>query len=78
MHSIRRHYPASPLLAIGLSAGSNPLVKYLGECGTASGIVAGMSVCNAFDLDQCAKLLAKSPFYDRIMTNSLKHTLFER
>lgn len=75
---IHARFPRSPLAGIGLSAGSNPLVRYLGEKQHASKLVCGVSVANAFDLDHCSRLLARRPFYDRLMCASLRRALFEK
>jgi predicted alpha/beta-fold hydrolase len=73
---ITHRYPNSPLYAVGLSAGSNTLVKYLGEAGTDTPIHAAVSVCNAFDLEKTSIELAKKPLYDRMMTMKLQNNLF--
>lgn len=46
VEQIAREYPHATLLAVGYSAGSNILVKYLGEAGADTPIRGAVSVCN--------------------------------
>lgn len=75
---INHSHPLATILAIGLSAGSNVLTRYLGETGNSSKIAGAISACNAFDLVACAELISKKPFYDSIMVGGLKRAIYHR
>jgi len=66
-------WPGAPLLAVGYSAGSNVLVKYLGEAGPDCPLAAAVSVSNAYDLVRGTKLFARHhPLWDWYMAYSLR------
>ena len=50
LQRIQDAFPDSPLYAIGASAGSGLLVRYLGEEGAASKIRAGVAYCPGYDI----------------------------
>ena len=62
------------LAAVGYSLGGNVLLKYLGECGTASPICAAAAVSAPFDLSVAADTLSRgfSRLYQRRLVDSLK------
>lgn len=73
---IRAECPESPLYAIGVSAGSALLVRYLGEEGSASLIRAGVAYCPGYDIGVAwGRVL---PPYSRLMARRLKHYFLER
>jgi len=45
-------YPEAPLFGVGLSAGSNTLLKYMAEQSDDCKLLCGVSSCNAFDLER--------------------------
>lgn len=47
---LKKEYPEAPLFAVGWSNGANVLTNYLGEEGDATPLVAGVALCNPFDL----------------------------
>ena len=66
-------FPDAPLLAVGFSAGSNVLVKYLGEAGGGSPFAGAVSVCNAYDLVAGTRLFCRlHPLWDRYMARLLR------
>jgi predicted alpha/beta-fold hydrolase len=73
---IREEVPASPLYAIGVSAGSALLVRYLGEEGPRSLIRAGVAYCPGYDIGVAWRRVP--PFYSRVMTRRLKRHFLER
>ena len=78
MHAVADHiaalFPDSPLLAVGYSAGSNILVKYLAEAGSDAPFVGAISVSNAYDLVRGTTLFAKHhPLWDWYMARSLRN-----
>lgn len=67
---IRQHVPHSRLYAVGLSAGSALLVRYLGEEGVRTPITAAVALCPGYD---ATKAFARvSPAYDRLLTRLAK------
>lgn len=48
--AVRARHPGCHVLGVGFSAGSNALVRYLGEFPKAGGLTAAVSLCNAWDL----------------------------
>ncbi|WP_051144674.1 YheT family hydrolase [Perlucidibaca piscinae] len=67
---IRRRFPDSPLYAVGSSAGSGLLVRYLGEEGEAAPFRAGFAYCPGYDTD--AGLDVVHPRYSRMMARKLQ------
>lgn len=51
---LQASHPQAPLAAVGYSLGGNVLLKYLGETGAASPLMAAVAVSVPFRLDQCA------------------------
>jgi uncharacterized protein len=73
---IGEQVPASPLYAIGVSAGSALLVRYLGEEGPRSLIRAGVAYCPGYDIGVAWQRVP--PFYSRMMTRRLKRHFLEQ
>ena len=73
---IREEFPNSPLYAIGMSAGSAVLVRYLGEEGRHSLIRAGVAYCPGYDIGVAWKRVP--PVYNRLMSWRLKQYFLSR
>jgi len=73
---IGEHFPDSPLYAIGVSAGSALLVRYLGEEGPRSVIRAGVALSPGFDIGVAWRRVP--PVYSRLMARRLKQRFLER
>ena len=69
MEVIRARFPESPLYAVGSSAGSGLLVRYLGEEGDASPFRAAFAYCPGYDTDIGFDQVR--PFYSRMMAKKL-------
>lgn len=69
MAFIRARFPESPLYAVGSSAGSGLLVRYLGEEGAAAPFRACFAFCPGYDIDTMFDEV--HPFYSRIMAKKL-------
>lgn len=66
---IRARFPESPLYAVGSSAGSGLLVRYLGEEGSSSPFRAAFAYCPGYDAEVGFDRVR--PFYSRVMTKKL-------
>jgi len=66
---IRERFPDSTLYAVGSSAGSGLLVRYLGEEGEAAPFEAAFSYCPGYNTDEVFD--TAHPFYSRYMTRKL-------
>lgn len=73
---IRRRVPASPLYALGVSAGSALLVRYLGEEGAGSLIRAGVAYCPGYDISVAWGRVPA--IYSRAMAGRLKRYFLQR
>jgi predicted alpha/beta-fold hydrolase len=73
---IREHVPASPLYAVGVSAGSALLVRYLGEEGPRSMLRAGVAYCPGYDIRVAWARVPR--FYSRLMARRLKRYFLRR
>ncbi|KAJ0972029.1 hypothetical protein J5N97_019988 [Dioscorea zingiberensis] len=72
---LNHEHPETPLFAIGTSIGANILVKYLGEDGENTPVVAAASVCSPWDLVVCDRFITRKlvqRFYDRALTIGLQ------
>jgi predicted alpha/beta-fold hydrolase len=65
-----------PIYGIGISAGANNLVRYIGSKSN-SPILAAVSICNVLDLNKSYERLRKSRFLDRLVTSWIK-SIYER
>ena len=67
--------PKAPLYAVGVSAGSGLLVRYLGEKGDSSRFSAGVAVCPAYDIPE--GLRAAHPWYDLYLARRMSRFFLE-
>ncbi|KAL0076752.1 Alpha/Beta hydrolase protein [Phycomyces blakesleeanus] len=67
--------PGTPLIGIGFSLGSNILVKYLGEEGDKTPLVAAMSVANPFDFKSSIEMLHQSILGRRVYSTAMATNL---
>ncbi len=75
LRRIRDEFPETPLYAVGVSAGSGLLVRYLGEEGLRSMIHAGVAYCPGYDIG--VAWTRTQPFYSRAMAKRLKRHFLE-
>ncbi|MGQ0621395.1 MAG: YheT family hydrolase [Panacagrimonas sp.] len=75
LQCIQAQCPDSPLYAVGASAGSGLLVRYLGEEGARSRIRAGVAYCPGYDIGVAWSRVR--PFYSRAMATRLKRHFLE-
>lgn len=66
---ITARYPDSPLYAIGISAGSGLLVRYLGEAGEQTPVKGAMAYCPGYNIETAFS--RAQPFYSRMMAKKL-------
>lgn len=69
---ITQRYPHSPLYAVGISAGSGLLVRYLGEEGHNTPIQGAMAYCPGYNVE--VAFLRSRPPYNRMMARKLART----
>ncbi|MEM9696411.1 MAG: alpha/beta fold hydrolase, partial [Myxococcota bacterium] len=72
---VRGHRPKAPLFALGLSAGSGLLARYLGEEGARSAFAAAVMISPAYDMELAFRHL-EAP-YNRLITRSLVETFVD-
>ena len=75
LRHIQDEFPQSPLYAVGVSAGSGLLVRYLGEEGADSLIRAAVAYCPGYDIG--VAWTRAQPFYSRAMAKRLKRHFLE-
>ena len=73
---IRARWPDSPLHAVGVSAGSALLVRYLGEEGARAPIRSAVAYCPGYDISVAWS--RAHPWYSRLMTRRLKQYFLSR
>lgn len=73
---IRARFPASPLYAVGSSAGSGLLVRFLGEEGGHSPFQAGFAYCPGYNTDEAFD--RTHPFYSRYIARKLVKRFVEQ
>ena len=66
---IQQRFPQSPLYAIGSSAGSGLLVRYLGEAGDDTPVKAAMAFCPGYNIEVAFQ--RSHSFYSRMMAKKL-------
>lgn len=69
IRSIQQRFPDSPLYAMGISAGTGLLVRYLGEQGADTPLRAAMAYCPGYDIN--VAFARSRPFYSRMMAKKL-------
>ena len=75
LDKISDEWPDSPLLAVGVSAGSGLLVRYLGEEGPRSRIREGVAYCPGYDIG--VAWTRTQAFYSRAMARRLSRHFLE-
>ncbi|MGY8815047.1 MAG: hydrolase [Gammaproteobacteria bacterium] len=77
---LQTRYPDVPIATIGYSLGGNALLKYLGESGAASQVVASVAVSVPYLLHDSAKTLSKglSRFYQWRLVRSLQKKVHKK
>eukprot|EP00164_Ancoracysta_twista_P005324 GFYU01007286.1.p1 GENE.GFYU01007286.1~~GFYU01007286.1.p1 ORF type:complete len:362 (+),score=66.93 GFYU01007286.1:188-1273(+) len=70
LRHVKSKFRRSPILGIGLSAGSGLLCRYLGEEGDNSLIDAGALISPGYDLRHCMGRF--HPFYDKFVTKRIQ------
>lgn len=75
LRRIHERFPESPLYAVGVSAGSGLLVRYLGEEGPRSLIRSGVAYCPGYDISVAFQ--RSHPFYSRKVAQTLKRKFLE-
>jgi uncharacterized protein len=73
---IRARVPASPLYALGVSAGSGLLVRYLGEDATATPLAGAIAYCPGYDTTRAFHRI--HPLYDRYLVRAIRRYFLER
>lgn len=76
LRHIRERAPSSPLYAVGLSAGSGLLVRYLGEEGEGALVTAGVALCPGYDTTRAFTRVHRA--YDRHLLRLLREYFLER
>lgn len=76
LRDVRRLAPSSPLYAVGLSAGSGLLVRYLGEEGERTPLTAAVALCPGYDTTRAFARV--HPAYDRYLTGMLRKYFLRR
>ena len=76
LEAIQARRPQAPIYAIGMSAGSGLLVRYLGEAGDRSLIRAGIIFCPAYDIEEAFG--QSHPVYSAIMARRLSAYFLKR
>jgi predicted alpha/beta-fold hydrolase len=70
--AVAARLPDAPLLALGASAGTGLLVRYLGEEGPASTLTAAVAVCPGYDTGPGKAFSRFSPLMDKHILASVK------
>lgn len=74
LEHIQNLFPKSDLYAVGSSAGTGLLVRYLGEQGTDTPFKAAFAMCPGYNTEIGFKNV--HPFYSKMMTKSYSSILF--
>lgn len=69
LQQIEKSFPRSPLFAVGISAGSGVLARYLGEAGKDTPLKGAVAYCPGYDLE--IAFSRSHPFYSRMMAKKL-------
>ena len=73
---VRRRVPAAPLYALGSSAGSALLVRWLGEEGIDAPVVAAVALCPGYDTTRAFHRIHR--VYDRYLVRALRRYFLDR
>ncbi|MCC6848608.1 MAG: alpha/beta fold hydrolase [Deltaproteobacteria bacterium] len=73
---IRARLPAAPLYAVGVSAGSGLLVRYLGEEGLRAPLAAAVAYCPGYDTTRAFHRVHRC--YDRYLLGAVRRYFLER
>jgi len=76
LRHIRERLPSSPVYAVGLSAGSGLLVRYLGEEGDGALLTAAVALCPGYDTVRAFPRVHRT--YDRYLLRLLREYFLER
>jgi len=77
LRRLQDHGQVGPMIAVGYSLGGNILLKYLGESGGGSRLVAAGAVCVPLDLHACSEALNTgfSKIYQHYLLNHMKSSV---
>ena len=80
IHSLKKRFPHSKLMAVGYSLGGNMLLKLLGEEKTNSLLCAAVSISPPMQLDVCANAITQgiSRIYERRLVSDLNKGLIKK
>ena len=73
---VRRRVGTAPLYALGSSAGSALLVRWLGEEGVAAPVIAAVALCPGYDTTRAFHRIHR--VYDRYLVRALRRYFLER
>lgn len=74
--AVQKRRPQAPLFAVGLSAGSGLLVRYIGEEGANTPLSGSVVFCPAYDIRTAFHRIQR--FYDSYMTKRLKEFFLQQ
>ncbi|MBY0378325.1 MAG: hydrolase [Gammaproteobacteria bacterium] len=80
VQNLQKHYPNTPLAAIGYSLGGNVLLKWLGETGTDNPLSCAVAVSVPLCLNKSADRMQQgfSRFYQWYLIKQLRHKLKQK
>ena len=76
--AVRARLPGAPLLAVGSSAGTGLLVRYLGEEGAKAPFVASVAICPGYDTSEGGAFSRFVPALDRHILGACKAFFLRR
>jgi hypothetical protein len=76
--AVQARFPAAPLLALGSSAGTGLLVRYLGEEGIKAPVAAAVAVCPGYDTGPGKAFSRFSPLMDAHILKAIKRFFLRR
>ena len=76
--AVRARIPGAPLLAVGSSAGTGLLVRYLGEEGPKAPVVASVAICPGYDTSEGGAFSRFEPALDRHILGACKAFFLRR
>lgn len=76
--AVSARFPRAPLLALGASAGTGALVRYLGEAGANSPITAALALCPGYDCGPGKAFERFHPLLDRFVLGLVKRFFLRR